>query len=117
MHLSLMFVVLSAFLVISSAQFAQYPPEFQPNLFNSIQQPFNTYRNFGGYQLRYPPPPPHRPNFFDQVYNEKGEKLTCRMVCSTTQDDTTEDVDDSLQKGELLPEKKESEENRIGKKE
>lgn len=97
---------------MTSSQFVgpQFPPEnpihtFLPNI--GEHPYFYPYRG-GGYQLRsmnHLPKPPRNP--FDEVYNEKGDKLTCKMVCSPVED--VEEVDESS--------KRDSVENKIEKKE
>ncbi|XP_050313324.1 uncharacterized protein LOC126748258 [Anthonomus grandis grandis] len=106
-------VIVSALLVLCHAQFGQYPPApfsgESPFSYPFQHAGLSQFRP-GPYQLRSPPPPPppHHFNPFDNVYNEEGEKLTCRMVCSASANDTDE-VE------ELKPEKKESAENNIEK--
>ncbi|XP_066251759.1 uncharacterized protein [Euwallacea similis] len=111
MYYSAPFLLLSMVLVVGNAQFSQFVPQFSESSLqspygNPLQQSFYPFK-MGGYQLLRPPPP-HMHNPFSNVFNEKGEKLNCRMVCSPM---------DDLDEINETNAKKESGENKVGKKE
>ncbi|ENN75109.1 hypothetical protein YQE_08422, partial [Dendroctonus ponderosae] len=108
MYFAVVLPTLSALLVMASAQFPQYPSQFPEGPVQTYgpPQPFYPFRAGSFHPMRYHMPP--RENPFDHVFNEKGDRLSCKMVCSPSND-----LDDV----ESPPEKKESAENRIEKKE
>ncbi|XP_060533830.1 uncharacterized protein LOC132706492 [Cylas formicarius] len=76
MHFGNCFIALSAALLLTECQ-SQYQSAYAPFPQLDVSSP-----GFG-FPGRFPSMRRHF-NPFDNVYNEEGRKLTCRMVCSET---------------------------------